>query len=297
MRYILSAYLIIIISITNGKSQENNLRLIINETYYQSVKNNEYFIITADGETDSTITKTNYKLAFKVIESSKNDFLLKSYFKNIHLVNLTSDGTFEYMPQNASQFDLLSSIMANIINQPFSIRLSKQGKVIEIKDLEKVIKSSIKNLPENMTSQFEEMFTRWYGSNIISRNLEIITTPLPLKTDTNNSNWTIKQSLMSIPNEELNIMYEITNNDSNTYNIKGNCTIDKEKTETEDSNIKVISNATFSLNASYKKSTKWFINGEVTEHIKGKLKITDIDEIKDWIPFQMITTTSISDKE
>lgn len=299
MQNILFFSIFSIFCLAKTQSQGHSLHLKNEENLSQSVLNVEHLIVSANGETDSTVTKTSYRLMFKVVESRGEDYLLESCFKQMLLVNVTSAGTYEYKPEKASAYDLLSSIMAKIIDQPFSVRLSKSGKVIEIKELELVIRSAIKNLPENMTSQFEEMITRWYGSGVLSRNLEMMTLPLPLKTDTDTTNWTLNQHLMFIPNEEINIMYKIADFDANTYHIEGNGTMDKEKHKfgSSDSDVKAVSNASFSLSASYKKANGWFINGEVIEHVDGKLKASDIDEVNGWIPFEMITKTTISDGE
>ncbi len=296
MKHLLFFSILSIFCLAKTQSQGLSLHLKNEENLSQSVLNVEHLIVTANGETDSVVTKTSYRLMFKVVESRGEDYLLESCFKQMLLVNVTSEGTYEYKPEKASAYDLLSSIMAKIIDQPFSVRLSKRGKVIEIKELELVIRNAIMNLPENMTSQFEEMFTRWYGSVVLSRNLEIMTLPLPLKTDHDSNNWTLSQHLTFIPNEEINVMYKITDFDADTYHIEGTGTMDKEKHKfgSADSGAKAMSKASFSLSASYNKANGWFINGEVIEHVDGKLKISEIDEINGWIPFEMITKTTIS---
>ena len=296
MKYVLFLGVLTFSCFAKIQSQGHSLKLKNDEILSQSVLNVDNFIVSANGEIDSVVTKTSYRLRFNVVELQDEDFLLESCFKKMLLVNATSEGTYEYMPEKASAFDLVSSIMANIIDQPFSIRLSKKGKVIEIKGLELVIRSAIKNLPENMTSQFEEMISRWYGSAVLSRNLEMMTMPLPLKTDPNSNNWTLNQSLMFIPSQEINVMYKINDFDANTYHVEGRGTMDKEKHKfgSASSSGKAVSEASFSINASYNKENGWFINGEVIELVDGRLKVSDIDEVKDWIPFQKNTKTTFS---
>lgn len=299
MRLLFTVCFIGVLMCENVSGQIHTMKLKENKDFFQSVENTEQFIISADGETDSITTLTDYRLKFRVVDSSNEEFVLQSCFLDMRLVNMIPDGDFEYKPEKASAYDLVSSIMANIVDQPFTIRLSKNGSVLEVKELNDVINGAIKNLPEDMTSQFEEMFIGFYGSEILSRNIEVMTTPLPQRSDVDDNKWIVSQGLRSVQDEELNVAYSINDFSSDTYEIEGIGTMDKErhKLGTNDSEVKAVSNGSFSLQASMNRATGWFRNGEVTEDVEGRLKVSGEKDLKNWIPFHMISKTTITGEE
>lgn len=185
-------------------------------------------------------------------------------------------GTIEFRSDKKDKQDVLSSILSKMTEKTFNVKMGKNGKIIEVNNIESQIESLIKDLPqlpENQLAQIKAQIINAYGEKAFKGSYEMITAIYPDRPVKQGDKWTIHANLESGMSALMTTEYELTDLRSNYAIVKGNSQI-----ETADKDAYVPINGmptrhdlagSMSSEIKVDKSTGWIIEAHINQKIAG----------------------------
>lgn len=192
-----------------------------------------------------------------------------------------------------------------MIGSIFNVKMAKNGKILEVKNIESQIESlfdDFTHIPENQLAQLKAQMTNAYGAAAFKGNIEMITAIFPDSPVNRKDKWTIKTNLESGMAALMTTEYELKELSSDFAMIKGNSVI-----KTEDKDAYIESNGmpmkydmTGSMISDIKvdKKTGWIIKANIKQEMKGDTYIKDNPQMPNGmkIPMTMINETIITNE-
>jgi hypothetical protein len=243
------------------------------------------------------------EMSYKVVSVNTSDYDLEVKYESLSMTMELPQGKMEFSSDKNNEQDILSTLLSKMIGNTFNIKMAKNGKIVEVKDIESWIESSFDDfahLPANQLAQLKAQITKAYGADAFKGNIEMVTAIYPDKPVNKGDKWTIKTNLESGFAALMTTEYEFTNIGSNFAVIKGNSVI-----ETEDKDAYIESNGmtmkydmTGSMISEIKvdKETGWIYEAKINQEIKGNGYIKENPQMPNGlkIPMTMINETIIT---
>ncbi|HEK19710.1 MULTISPECIES: DUF6263 family protein [unclassified Mucilaginibacter] len=281
MKKILTLLLLASTTIAFGQKRKLELNLQKDSTYYltSNVK------LDIDQLIDNThqIVKSTIvgKVAHKVIAVQDTAYILEVAYKNINMTMDVPGKTISFN-SNGDTTNVLSNLMRNVMNKPFTLIVSKTGRIIGIKNLDNIFMNMFDGLPaidEAKKVRLKNEMQKSFGENAIKNNFQEAFVIYPKKDIAINDSWTNNVSLTTTGiSANATAIYTLNGMDDKTYNITGNATIRPEAGGTFKSTngyYMRLSGITGTIvtNLKVDKQSGWITESKVVKKAKGNVQL------------------------
>ena len=296
MRKIFNLLLLSIV-LTSCQAQKVNLTLNLEKgKEYRQVTNSKATIIQdINGQKMNMVMTLKGGMSYKVVSVNSSDYDLEVKYESLNMIMELPQGKMEFSSDKKDEQDIFSTLLSKMIGNTFNVRMAKNGKILEVKNIESRIESlfeDFSHMPENQLAQLKAQMTKAYGAEAFKGNIEMVTAIFPDNPVNKGDKWTIKTNLESGMAALMTTEYEFTELGSDYAMIKGNSVI-----ETEDKDAYIESNGmpmkydlTGSMISEIKvdKETGWIIEANINQEIKGDAYIKENPQMPNGMKIPMI---------
>lgn len=198
------------------------------------------------------------------------------------------DVTYEHMsvsmdmPQGKMDYDsesgtdAFSKVLAAMKNKPFQVKMNKNGKVLEVKNVETLFESAFAKIPEVSETQKRSIMSQLkqaYGEAAFKGNIEMITAIFPDKPVAKGEQWNVATKLESSFPVNLSTTYTYQEEGGDYYKIAGESVVKSEEkgtyVEVSGMSIKYDLEGTMASDIVIDKKSGWIREAKIKQHIEG----------------------------
>lgn len=258
MRKIFSLILVSIV-LTSVQAKEHNLTFNLQKgkEYRQVIKSKATIIQEVNGQLMNMVMTINGGVSFFVVSVNPTDYDLNVKYESLGMSMEMPQGKAEFSSEKADEQDVFSIILSKMIGKTFKVKMAKDGKVIEVKNIEPMIESlfeDFSDIPEDQLQQLKNQVNKSYGAEAFRGNVEMVTAIFPEQPVKKGEKWTIKTNLESGISALMTTEYKFTKSTTEHAMIEGVSVI-----ETADKDAYVESNGM---------PMKYDMTGEMISEIK-----------------------------
>lgn len=287
--------------------QAQKVELILNlekgKEYKQITNSKATIIQDINGQKINMVMTIKGGMSYKVDAVNEADYDLEVKYESLSMTMQLPQGTIEFSSDKNDEQDIFSTLLSKMIGNTFNVKMAKNGKIIEVKNIESRIESLFEDysfLPENQLSQLKAQMKKAYGAEAFKGNIEMVTAIFPDNTVNKGDKWTIKTNLESGMSALMITEYEYSDLNSEYALIKGNSTI-----ETVDKDAYIESNGmpmkydlTGLMISEIKvdNNTGWILEAKINQEIKGDAYLKENPKMPNGmkIPMTMINELVIT---
>jgi hypothetical protein len=204
-------------------------------------------------------------------------------------------GTIEFSSEKKDEQDIFSIILAEMKNKPFQIKMTRSGKVTDVKNIELLFESAFSkfsHIPENQMAQIKAQLMNAYGEEAYKGNIEMVTAIYPDKPVVKGESWVIKTKLESGMSGDMTTTYKYVENNLDYYLIVGDseiATADKEAyIESNGMPMKYDLKGNMSSVIKVDKISGWIIEAKIKQNIQGDVYIIENPQMPEGMKIPMI---------
>jgi len=222
--------LIALLMLSSMQAEQFKLQLNLKkgESYRQKMSS-DMSIAQNVGGTDMNI-KMNITagVLYKVIGISNDLYEMEVFYENMSMkmnmpgVDMAFDSEND-VPDNP-QSKMLSNMLRTMVNKSFFMKLSKTGKVSEVKGVDSLFAHMFDNVPEigeAQKQQFYKQMSDAYGEKALKGNFEMSAAIFPDKAVSQGDKWNIKTELNSGMQMQVSTDYTLNGISDSAYHLLG----------------------------------------------------------------------------
>lgn len=220
-------------------------------------------------QTKMTMTMFGQKTPMDMIMNTTVSYLVRSIndtayevdvkYEKMSISMLVQGINIDFNSENEDD-DLMSAILNGMIGKPFEMTMNKQGKVIDVRNIDTIINGLLESLAKNTDvnqqeiEQIRQQAMESFGNDALKGNMEISTVIYPKYPVKKGNKWTVQTELISRGMNALVITeYKLAKKTDEYLLIKG-----KSKIITNDKNTQLVSGMPLGIN----------MNGTMVSEIK-----------------------------
>jgi hypothetical protein len=286
MKTFLSTFLLSVIALTAfAQKVKPALNLAKGETYYTVTVSNSTISQTFNGQDVNYTIGMSGKTAFKVIDIVDTVYNMEVSYKSIGMKMQTPQATMDFNSDAKDPQDLPSKLLAALRDKPFLVSISKNGRVLSVKNIDKIMTSvfdGITSVDSTQKAQVKTQFTQSFGEAAFKGNLEQTLAIYPGKKVAKNDTWVIHVQLESTMSANITTTYQLLDITDAGYVIHGDG-----KLATLSDKVSKINGmeATYALTGTMKsdinvdKKTGWVTQAKLKQDMSGNFNIKDNPQV------------------
>lgn len=301
----LSAILLLLVT-TCCSAQQVTLALNLKKDsiYYLNTNatvNGEQII---QGTTQILKSSISGKISHKVISITDTLYEMEVRYKNLGMQMDVAGQSISFSTDKKD--DMVSTLIATIVDKPFLMTISKSGRIIVLKNLENLFAGMFDNFPqltEEQKVQLKTQFQESFGEKQFRSSFQDIFVIYPQQALSLNSKWVNDTELVATGlTVKTKMTFTLTDITNNGYKLSGVATLSSDNNvgynETGDGIFMRYINATGTTTADVKidKVTGWVVESKVVKKINGILQIKDGPKTPGGGQFPMSLTATILGK-
>ena len=306
MRKIFNLVLLTIALIScQGQKEELTLNLEKGKEYRQVLNSKSTINQDVNGVQVNMVMTIKGRVLYKVVAVNPSDYDLEVRYESLGMTMELPQGKMEFSSDINDEQDVFSTLLSKMTENSFNIKMAKNGKILEVKNVESMIESLFENfsyIPESQLAQIKAQMNKAYGAEAFKGNIEMVTAIFPDNPVSKGDKWTIKTNLEAGMAALMTTEYEFTELGADYALVKGNSVI-----QTEDKDAYIESNGMpmkYDLSGSMvsdikvDKKTGWIIDADINQEIKGVALIKENPQMPNGmeIPMTIINEMTISNQ-
>ncbi|MFV0538717.1 MAG: DUF6263 family protein [Dysgonomonas sp.] len=299
-------FLLISIAIS-GQAQKANLALNLEKgkEYRQNMTMKSAVNQDLEGQKINMELSSKASMTYLVKDIDERGYIFDVKFDSIIMSMNTPYGVFEFSSEKNEPSNVFSAMLAAMKNKSFEITMAKTGKVIEIKNVDDLFDAAISELDlmqisEEQKEQTKAQVMKAYGADAFRGNTEMVTAIFPENPVNIWDRWVVNTKLESGMSGKITTDYELSDQTSGYYIIKGKSTI-----VTEDKDAYIESNGMpmkFDIKGSMEseikvdKKTGWIIEAKTNQELSGDAYIKENPQVPNGmkVPISMRTIATVA---
>ncbi len=246
--------------LTFGFSQKENLefKLTKGQIYNQNMNCNMTVSQKVNDQNIDIDMSIKGNITYNVTDIKDNNFHIDVQYNSLSMTMNMPTGPVEFSSTKKGDDDMMSNVFKALTKKPFIIIMSKAGKVIEVKNIDKAfdeILDSFSQLNRQQKKQIKDQLAQSFGEKSFKNNLEMSSAIFPDHFVSLGEKWVISSKLESGMSADIETTYELAEVNETSYVITGI------------SIIKSISNTEYQL-SSNGMEMKYDLKGDMTSRIK-----------------------------
>ncbi len=256
----LSILTLFVTILTFGFSQKENLefKLTKGQIYNQNMNCNMTVSQKVNDQNIDIDMSIKGNITYNVTDIKDNNFHIDVQYNSLSMTMDMPNGPIEFSSAKKGDDDVMSNVFKALTKKPFVIVMSKAGKVIEVKNIDKAfdeILDSFSQLNRQQKKQIKDQLAQSFGEKSFKNNLEMSSAIFPDHFVSLGEKWVISSKLESGMSADIETTYELAEVNETSYLITGI------------SIIKSISNTEYQL-SSNGMEMKYDLKGDMTSRIK-----------------------------
>jgi hypothetical protein len=298
-------FLLLLVTSCEAKKERLELNLTKGETYTQQMASSMSILQTINGQEVKTNMSVHGKMTYKVIDIQNSVYEIEVRYESLALKMSMPGGTMEFSSEKNDANDILSTLLGVMKNKPFLVKMTKTGKVNEVKNIENLFSDMFIKTPtlnEMQQQQIRQQLMQAYGEQAFKGNLEMCSAIFPDSTVAKGDKWVIKTKLASGMAANMETSYELKETEDTFYIISG---ISKIATADKDAYIqsngmplKYDMTGTMTSEIKINRKTGWVIESKTSQTIQGTAQIKDNPQMPGGmsIPMTMNNEMTVTEK-
>ncbi len=282
-----------------AQKQKLELNLEVGEIYSQNMTSNMTVTQTINSQQMNIDVTIIGKTTYRVTNVEDTLYSIDVKYENLTMKMAMPNGVAEFSSEKADDNDIFSTLLSMMKTKTFTVKMSKSGKIYEVKNIESLFSGLFEKFPqltEIQKQQIQGQLMQAYGEKAFKGNLEMVTAIFSNSPVAKGDKWIIKTQLESGMSAEMETTYELVDiNDSHGI-IVGNAVIrtaDKDAyIESNGMPLKYDLQGTMIDNITIDLKTGWIVEAKLTQSIKGTAEVKDNPQM----PGGMIIPMTISNK-
>lgn len=289
-----------------AQKEKIELNLIKGKTYNYNMNSSSSIFTTSNKQTIRTSSINNSKISCKVIDIHDSIYEMEVKYDTLFMTVNMNNIAMEFSSFKNNVNDVMSIILSEITNKPFTIKITKSGRIKEITHTDFLFTTLFDKLPqlnETKKKQIKTQMVNAYGENGSKANFDIIFSIFPGFPVSKGANWS---AIKQVENEiKLKTVcdYTLIEVTDSYFHIIGESKIkpnsDDEITDYSGmpSHVKMAGIKTYDIKID--KKSGWIISSAVGLTLKGTVSVIDGPSMPGGMEMQMnvMGFVNISNKE
>jgi len=247
------------------------------------------------GQRQVITTLLNAKVSHKVIAIRDSVYDMEVEYKKLAMHIEVGGKTMGFSSDDTVSSNPVSKMIAAMLNKPFSITITKSGKVLEVKNIDHIFDGMFKAMPQltdAQKAQFKDQMQQSFGEKTIRTNFQDAFTILPSQSVNVGEPWQSSSTLETILSCKTLTTYSVKERQANAYVIHGETVM----TANDNGEYKPFNgimmrydhiSGTGTTELKVDKATCWVTEATVIKNIKGIVSIQDSPTIPGGLTFPM----------
>jgi hypothetical protein len=283
MRLLLNvAFALLLLTPCQAKKRKLELNLSKGVTYSQRMINTVSTVETLNGQQVKMNISTAARIKYKVIDFQNSIYDMDVRYDSLSLKMSSPVVNVEFNTDKLDEKAINSNILGALINKPFIVRMTKTGKIIEVKNFDYLFSTlfdQFTQFDEAQRTQIIGQMKQTYGEKQIKTNLEKCLTIFPDLPVSTGSKWTISSQLDSGTATKMETAYQLKKMNNSTAVIHGVSKISSvDKNSYIESNqipMKYDLTGTMASKIKLHSKTGWIMDASINQTITGTIDIKE----------------------
>lgn len=291
----------------HGQKETLELNLSKGEVYQQNMISNSLVSQTIEGQKIEMDMSIGGNMTYKVIDIQDNLYEMEVQYESLSMrMSHSYYGVMmEVNTEKNDENDIFSTIFGKITNKPFLVKMTKTGKIIEVKNIESLFLDMFDTFPsldDNQKQQIKDQMMQAYGEDAFKGNLEMCSAIFPDVPVSKGEKWNIETQLESGFSATMETVYQLKDISDSYFQIIGNSTVetaDKDAyIELNGMPMKYDMDGTMISDIKIDRETGWVLSAKINQSISGTSSIKENPQMPNGlvIPMTMNTEMIISNK-
>lgn len=276
-------YLIVIsIFLTSCNNEKIDLSLNLEKgKQYRQLSSSKVTMVQEFGSQKVDVVMTvEGSMLYEVIDILQDDYIIDVQYESLSLGMNSPFAKMQFDSDIKDENDVFSDFLSKMTGNKFNIRMNKKGKIIEVKNIDRLIDSLLVSLPEVSDEEKEQMrqqINNSFGPDAFKGNFEMAIAIFPENLVKKGEKWEIVTNLKSGMSAIITTEYKLTKLTADYVIIKGTSVIKSDDNETfiETNGIPMKFDLNGSMISELKidRATGWIIEANITQEIKGDVEV------------------------
>ncbi len=261
-----------------SERKEYQLKLNKGKVYLQDAVHTVNTSYSLEGYDVNILTSTLEKASFKVLEEYDSYYDMEVRYHSLTMRVLREGVLHEFSSSRKDDpDDIYSSILRNMIDKPFHIKMSKKGKILEVKKIDGLFQHMLDDFPYLLQEERKEItndIIQAFGESAFKKNAEMGTYIYPDKPVQEGDKWKIQINIKSLIDAEIDTEYELTRVFPAHLELSGKSSLnlvhDKSYAEVQGMLVKYEMEGELSSELKVDLKTGWTVEAKVQQNMKGK---------------------------
>jgi hypothetical protein len=246
---------------------------------------------TSVSEYETSISqKVAFDFSIRVDDVKSNGDLDLTYTYDRIRLKMDLDDLEYYFDSDSNNYDDIGELYENIVGKQFNIRMTKSGKIKEVKGLDEFLGSLTGPLKANgnedifgldFLNQLENTLLEGFGENTIKNDIGQLTNYLPDKKVNVGDTWTVKEKIDQLNMKietETTYSFDRLENGIAYISVTGTYKT-KDPLSASNNGLKMNTYMEGNIEGNIQANTEngFIVNGEMRQNIKGHMKFEGID--------------------
>lgn len=298
-------FALILMTSCQAQKEKLELNLTKGETYTQKMISNMSVIQDINGQKVNINMSISGKMTYKVTDIQNSIYDLEVRYESLSMRMSLPNGVIEFSSEKIDEKDIFSSLLGIMKDKPFFVKMTKTGKVNEVKNIEALFSNMFEKFPlltEAEKQQFQSQLMQAYGEKAFKGNLEMCSAIFPDSLVSKGDKWIIITKLESGMAANMETTYELKEVNDSDFLLSGTSkieTADKDAyIQTNGMPLKYDMSGTMSSEIKINKKSGWVIESKIKQTIKGTTQIKDNPQMPGGmtIPMTMVNQMTITEK-
>lgn len=297
--------LILCVFITSASLAQTslNLNLAQGKEYRQNTDMKMNMSQSFGGQTMDIVMLVTGEMKYVVMGVTPTAYNIDVTYESMSMEMQMPQATMKFSSINPSAEDMFSQVLAGMTNKPFQVELSKNGKVLSVKNVGTLFETAFDKFP-NVTAeqkdQVKNQLEQSYGEKSFAANMEMMFAIYPDKPVKMGEKWTIEGKLKSSITANVSSTYQYVEDGADFRKIHGTSTITADDTgeyiKSNGVDLRFSMNGTMTSDIKVDKKTGWVLEAKVTQDITGEAHVKGNEQMPDGMSIPMTIKTEVINK-
>jgi len=278
------------------------LRLVVGNTYYLSTTAKLEINQNINGQEQDITTTITAKMAHKILSVKDSIYVMEITYQRMAMQMAIAGQNLDFNTDKKDTTDLMSSIMASLINKPFTVDITKTGKIKAIHNIENIYSGMFDKFPkitDAQKAQFKTQMEQSFGEKTFKGNLEEAFAVFPASPVTKNDKWVVDTKLESVLTVDIKTTFTLADITSDTYVLHGDAVIqpgaNDDYKEVNGMPMKFTGvTGTTTTDVKLDKTSGWVTESKAIKKIEATVDIKDNTKVPGGLTFPMTITADIA---